>query len=119
MDAKGVEKVLFNTQTFILPSYGEGVPRVCLEALAAGCTVVFPPDILEFKGCKGIHVNELSPTSLAKSLMDAKNQNLPEKLTDYDLQKHDYRFVAKEHTNLSLKVKQWFEANALCRYLDA
>jgi glycosyltransferase involved in cell wall biosynthesis len=62
----------------VLPSKSEGLPRVCLEALALGKKVLLPPGIPEFdRHCPEFVVPGITPAAIAekmKEILDSEKQ---------------------------------------------
>jgi glycosyltransferase involved in cell wall biosynthesis len=58
-----------NCDLFILPSKSEGMPRVCLEAIAMGKITLLPPNIPEFdKNCKDFVLDQINPKFIAQKI---------------------------------------------------
>lgn len=71
-----------NCDIFILPSNSEGMPRVCLEAIALGKTTLVPPNIPEFiESCPDFIVNiidsEYISNKIEHFLGTNQNNNYP------------------------------------------
>ncbi len=70
--------VLKGSSMLVLPSETEGMPTVCLEAVALGKKVVFPPGILEFKELRDFALESLDPEHIAEvSQRVLENEVLP------------------------------------------
>ncbi|MFC1868212.1 glycosyltransferase family 4 protein [Thermodesulfobacteriota bacterium] len=75
----------------ILPSFSEGIPRVCLEALALGIPIVYPPDIEEFnKYIPAYMLPEITPEAIKEMIQKMLSGNHSQ---HYPIHHHDARLL--------------------------
>jgi glycosyltransferase involved in cell wall biosynthesis len=76
-----------DSDIFILPSTTEGLPRVCLEAIALGVKAILPGCVPEFKKhCPDFVLDEINPVKIAKKIMQVSKSD---KRPTYPFSIHD------------------------------
>jgi glycosyltransferase involved in cell wall biosynthesis len=92
--------VIANADLVVVPSRAnhEGIPRVCLEALALGCKVLFPAGIDEFeRGNQRWVLSDTSPEAIAEAIDGALARS---DRPHYDLAAHDPASVFPQYLTL-------------------
>lgn len=80
-------------EALVLPSRSEGLPRVCLEAIALGTKVICPPGVPELeRACPDWVIRRITVTDVLAKLEQVVT--LPF-LGSYDIQSHDPRRVGR------------------------
>lgn len=81
-------EVIRGASFLILPSISEGIPRVCLEALALGTPIVYPPGIEEFRRhIPGYMLPEISVEAIEAMIRKMLEDN--GQTQEYPLHLHD------------------------------
>jgi glycosyltransferase involved in cell wall biosynthesis len=76
-----------DSDVFILPSKTEGLPRVCLEAIALGVKTILPGCVPEFKKhCPDFVLDEINPAKIAEKIIQVSKS---EKRPSYPFSIHD------------------------------
>lgn len=87
-----------NADALILPSRSEGLPRVCLEAIALGTKVICPPGVPELqRACP----EWVLPQIAVKEVLEKLRQvvQMPFR-SSYDLRRHDPQIVGRRIINI-------------------
>jgi glycosyltransferase involved in cell wall biosynthesis len=80
-------------EALVLPSRSEGLPRVCLEAIALGTKVICPPGVPELeRACPDWVVPAITVEGVLEKLRQAVSLSFR---SSYDIQRHDSRLVGK------------------------
>lgn len=87
-----VPALMAGAEVVVLPSRREGMPRVCLEAIALGRKVVLPPGVPEFaRACPEAVLDAVTPEAIAAAIVRACREGRPVR---YPLEQHDPARVA-------------------------
>ena len=94
--------VLQDAALVVLPSRTEGLPRVCLEALALGRKVLCPPGVIELeRACPEFVLPDLAPTTITAAMIRAVRSDA---IPKYDLTPHDPDLVIERVRQVYVRV---------------
>lgn len=89
-------------EALVLPSRSEGLPRVCLEAIALGTKVICPPGVPELqRACPDWIVRRISVPDVLDKLRQAVK--VPFR-SSYDIHSHDPRRIGRQIIEICLGV---------------
>ena len=93
VDHEAALSLIERAEALVLPSRSEGLPRVCLEAIALGTKVICPPGVPELqRACP----DWIVPAVTVQDVLDKLGQavRLPFR-SSYDIESHDPRLVGR------------------------
>ncbi len=106
--------VIQGSELLVLPSRAEGVPRVCLEAIALGVPVITPPGIPEFDEIpNNVSFADVNPSTIAETIKNI----LPKPVRiGYPFERHEPRKIARQTVALyySSSEKEAKQEGLLC-----
>jgi glycosyltransferase involved in cell wall biosynthesis len=90
-----VYALMAGADRLILPSKAEGMPRVCLEAMALGVPVICPPRVVEFETwCPQCVLREITPAAILEMLEQPRESLIAK---DYPLEQHDWQGTVERY----------------------
>lgn len=93
-DQDAVISLIQNAEALVLPSRSEGLPRVCLEAIALGTKVICPPGIPELaRVCPEWILPAVTVRDVLEKLRWAVDSSFH---VSYDFERHNPKFVGKQ-----------------------
>jgi len=88
-------KIIKSSGLLVLPSKSEGLPRVCLEAMALGKKVICPPGVPEFKKyCSGFVISKITAKAISSKIIEVLSCD---KFPEYPFKNHDPKKIAKKY----------------------
>lgn len=103
VDHQAALGLIEQAEALVLPSRSEGLPRVCLEAIALGTKVICPPGVPELqRACPDWIVQAVTVQDVLEKLGQAVKSPFR---TSYDIQNHDSRLVGRRILEICAEVR--------------
>lgn len=99
---ESVYALIAGADRVVLPSKGEGLPRVCVEAIALGVPVICPPKVEEFeRHCAQSVLSEITVPAILE-MLERPRESL--RVNSYPIEIHDWKSSASATVAVYRKV---------------
>jgi glycosyltransferase involved in cell wall biosynthesis len=93
IDRTNTMALMEQAEAVVLPSRSESLPRVCLEAIALGTTVICPPDVPELRRwCPEWTLEAVTPQAVLEKLKQTLKRSF---VPSFDFEQHDPKLVGR------------------------